>query len=143
TSIQDTAKNVTAYKERLTESPATLLQAMQTYEKFQEQVIRVATYANLKINTDGGDPTNQENAAKIAATMAKTNAELSFIESELLATDQRTIEQYLRENTDLETYRVMLEDILAKKDFTLSPETEEVIAALSEVHSAPYMIYQR
>src|SRR5699024_6290765 len=37
----------------------------------------------------------------------------------------------------------MLEDILEKKAFTLSPETEKVIAALSEIHSAPYMIYQR
>src|SRR5699024_9210452 len=44
---------------------------------------------------------------------------------------------------ELETYRIMLEDILDKKPFTLSPETEEVIAALGEVHSAPYTIYQR
>src|SRR5690625_1553237 len=107
TSIQNTTKNVTAYKGRLTESPATLLQALQTYEKFQEQVIRVATYANLKVNTDGGDPTNQANATKIAATIAKVNAELSFIESELLATDQAIIDQYLQEETDLKTYRIM------------------------------------
>lgn len=143
TSIQNDVKNVTAYKGKLTESGPTLLQALQTYEKFHEQVIRVATYANLKVNTDGGDPNNQANAAKVAATMAKTNAELSFIESEILATDQTRIQQYLQEEPELDNYRVMLEDILVKKDFTLAPETEEVLAALSEVHSAPYMIYQR
>src|SRR5699024_12194306 len=37
----------------------------------------------------------------------------------------------------------MLDDILEKKPYTLSPEIEETLAALGEVHDAPYMIYGR
>ncbi|HLS20770.1 MAG TPA: oligoendopeptidase F [Bacillota bacterium] len=143
TQVNEDVKNVAAYKGKLTENAKTLLEALTTYEKFQEQLIRVATYANLKVNTDGSDPTNQANAAKVAASIANISAQLSFIESELLATSEATIEQYLQEETELETYRVMLDDILTKKAYTLSPETEEILAALSEVHDAPYMIYQR
>src|SRR5690625_1903140 len=143
TQINEDVKKVVQYKGQLTKSAQHLFDALSAYESFQEQVIRVATYANLKVNADGSDPNNQAKAAKVAATMAKINAQLSFIESELLATSKEDIDQYLQEEPKLETYRVMLEDILAKKAYSLSPETEEILAALSEVHEAPYMIYQR
>src|SRR5699024_2027726 len=41
------------------------------------------------------------------------------------------------------TYRKMLDDVLEKKPFTMAPEIEETLAALDEVHSAPFMIYER
>src|SRR5699024_9804403 len=37
----------------------------------------------------------------------------------------------------------MLADILEKKPFTLATELEEALEALSEIHDAPYMIYDR
>src|SRR5699024_8609476 len=43
----------------------------------------------------------------------------------------------------LSTYKKMLSDIAEKKPYSLTPELEEALAALSEVHDAPYMIYER
>src|SRR5690625_3561724 len=37
----------------------------------------------------------------------------------------------------------MFDDIIEKKKFTLSADVEETLAALSEVHDAPYIIYER
>ncbi|HLR74756.1 MAG TPA: oligoendopeptidase F [Virgibacillus sp.] len=141
--VKESVKDVTTFKGKLATDARTLLNCLTSFETFEKKMIRVATYANLKSSADGSDSTNQANSAKVAAALADFGAQLSFVESELLTIPEATIKQFLEEEQELETYRIMLEDILDKKPFTLSPETEEVIAALGEVHSAPYTIYQR
>lgn len=56
---------------------------------------------------------------------------------------EATIQQFIAENTNLRTYEKMLNDIIEKKPHTLSTEIEQVIAQLSEVLDAPYVIYER
>ncbi|WP_067729775.1 oligoendopeptidase F [Oceanobacillus damuensis] len=141
--IQKAVSEVTDYKGKLNSDSATLLNALQTLEAFQQRVIRVAVYANLRSSADGSDPDNQRDSAKVSSAMASINAKLSFFQSELLTLSAETIEQFLNEQPELKTYQKMLEDLLEDKAHTLSPEMEETLAALSEVHNAPYMIYQR
>ncbi|WP_188207199.1 oligoendopeptidase F [Alkalibacillus aidingensis] len=135
--------SVTQYKGRLHEGSDVLQACLEAQAELHKKLILVGTYANLRSSEDGTNPDNQANSAKVASTFAKVSAELSFFDSEVLALPDGTIEKYLKENQDLEVYRNELEDLLERKPYTLSPETEEVLASLSEVHSAPYMIYQR
>ncbi|MFD2760640.1 oligoendopeptidase F [Lentibacillus juripiscarius] len=141
--IQANVSDVTQYKGKLTNSAQNLLNGLVANENFEKRLIRVSTYANLKSSADGSDPQNQADSAKVASAMAAIGAKLSFVENELLQLSQDAIEQYLAEEPKLETYRKMLQDVLEKKPFTLAPEIEETLAALGEVHSAPFMIYER
>lgn len=141
--IQESVGEVTQYKGKLGENAQTLYQCMIALEALQKRMIHTATYANLKINADGVDPDNQRDAAKISAVFAQISAKLSFFETELLTISNDKIKQYFQELSDLETYRKVIEDIMKNKAHTLAPEMEETLAALKEVHDAPYMIYQR
>lgn len=141
--LEDDANQVTAFKGKLTESAETLLDAIQTMEAFQEQVIQVATYSSLKANADGSDPENQRDAAMVASTLAKINAKLSFFQSELLELTDEKVREFLKDDPKLQRYEKLLYDALEDKPHTLSPEIEETVAALSEVHGAPHRIYQR
>ncbi|WP_190279361.1 oligoendopeptidase F [Ornithinibacillus gellani] len=141
--IQESVGEVTQYKGKLGENAQTLYQCMIALEALQKRMIHTATYANLKINADGVDPDNQRDAAKISAVFAQISAKLSFFETELLTISNDKIKQYFQELSDLETYRKVIEDIMENKAHTLAPEMEETLAALKEVHDAPYMIYQR
>ncbi|HLQ97450.1 MAG TPA: M3 family metallopeptidase, partial [Candidatus Dormibacteraeota bacterium] len=142
-SIQNDVQEVTKYKGKLGEDAETLLKCLTTLADFQKRVIRVATYASLRSNADGSDPENQRDSAKVASALASIGAKLSFIESELLTISSDTLKQFVSENAKLRTYEKMLDDILEKKPYTLSPEIEETLAALGEVHDAPMMIYER
>ena len=142
-SIQNDVQEVTKFRGKLSEDAETLLNCLTTLADFQKRVIRVATYASLRSNADGSDPENQRDSAKVASALASIGAKLSFIESELLTISSDTLKQFMSENTKLRTYEKMLDDILEKKPYTLSPEIEETLAALSEVHDAPMMIYER
>jgi oligoendopeptidase F len=138
----DTEK-ITAFKGRVTESPATLLQAIREVEAFQVKAVRVATYSNLKLSTNGGNAENQRDAALVARALAEIRAKLSFFQSELLQLTEDSVDRFLQEEPALKTYKKLLDDTLDKKPHTLGPDVEETLAALSEVHDAPHQIYQR
>ncbi len=143
TEIEELIPTVTEYKGKLNEGADTLFNCLEARTKLQEKVILVATYANLRFSEDGTNPVNQTNAGKMASAMAKLNAALSFIQTEILALPDGVIENYLKEHEGLREYQLVLEDLLEQKPYTLSPEVEELLASLSEVHGAPYTIYQR
>ncbi|ALX48685.1 oligoendopeptidase F [Lentibacillus amyloliquefaciens] len=141
--LQANVSDVTQYKGRLIQNPKTILSGLKSYERFEKRLIRVATYANLKSATDGSDPQNQADSAKVSSVLAEIGAKLSFVENELLELPSDAIDHLIEEEPELTTYRKILEDIFEKKPFTLAPEIEETLAALSEVHNAPFMIYER
>lgn len=141
--VQKDVINVTQYKGQLGKSASILEDCLTALEQFENKVIHVATYASLRTSADGSDAENQADASRVSSALAETSAKLSFVESELLTISTDTIQQYLDENEALHPYKKMLHDIVEKKPYTLSPEIEETLAALGQVHSAPYMIYGR
>ncbi|MBP1968998.1 oligoendopeptidase F [Virgibacillus natechei] len=141
--IQEAVSEVTQYKGELGSSAQNLLNGLSAQEQLQIRITRVATYATLKSSADGTDPDNQRDTAKVSSALASISAKLSFVQSELLRLSDEAIDQFLQEEPKLKTFQKALHDIAEKKPYTLSPELEETLAALSEVHGAPYMIYGR
>lgn len=139
----DYISRVTQYKGRLGEGPKVLLQCIEEMENLQTKFARVMSYASLKLSGDGTDPANQVAAGRAGALAAKASAETSFIRSESLALPEGTLERYLKEEPGLQVYRRMIELLLKEKPHVLHPETEVALASLSEVLSAPSLIYNR
>ncbi|CAM4078366.1 MULTISPECIES: oligoendopeptidase F [Bacillus cereus group] len=139
--LTDDIKKLDAFKGQLHTSSTTLLHGLLLEEELLMKLTKLYSYANLKESTDRTNPVVQANSSKIAALWTKVHTALSFIHNEILSFDEDTIEKYLAEETKLEPFRKSLLDILQKRPHTLSPETEEALAALGEVHSSPYKIY--
>jgi len=139
--LTDDIKKLDAFKGQLHTSPTTLLHCLLLEEELLMKLTKLYSYANLKESTDRTNPVIQANSSKISALWTKVHTALSFIHNEILSFDEGTIEKYLHEETKLEPFRKSLLDILQKRQHTLSPETEEALAALGEVHSSPYKIY--
>lgn len=142
-SLENLAESVTAYKGKLAESPDNLLEAILAYETLYERIIQVRTYAFLRTSVDGTNESSQADLAKTANTLANISAQTAFFEPELLTIPGATIKQFIAEHTKLHSYEKMLNDILEKKPHTLSTEIEQIMAQLSEVLDAPYLIYER
>ncbi|MDI9418882.1 MAG: oligoendopeptidase F [Bacillota bacterium] len=138
---QDIA-TVKQYQGSLGESAKTLAACLKALETYNERLFKANAYASLLQSGDGASPANQEKAALAMALSAKVSAEFAFVQSEIAALPDELARQYL-EDPALEDYIKFVNDILETKPHRLAPETEEVLAALREVHSAPEMIYQR
>ncbi|MFJ7977612.1 oligoendopeptidase F [Peribacillus sp. NPDC096379] len=141
TTIASEIEEAVTYKGTIHIGSQALLDCLLWQEQLTLKLVKAGTYAALRIATDGTDPDNQANSAKFASLATKVYAALSFIESEILALSEGIVEQYIQENLELEPFRKELTDLLETKKHRLSPETEEVLAALGEVHAAPYKIY--
>ncbi len=141
-SIENDISNVTQFKGKLHTGAKVLLNCLTAEEKLQIRIVRVATYASLRSSEDGSNPVNQANSSLLAGMLAKLGAAISFIETEILSLPVGTVEQYLQEETELTVFKNKLQVLLDKKKYVLSPEVEELLASLSEIHNSPYTIYQ-
>lgn len=140
--LEQDITEITQFKGKLGEGAEMLAACLQAVEAFYKRLLKVGNYASLQLSADGTSPDNQEKAARVSSLQAKVASELTFLESELLELPDDLVKTYL-EDPALKSYIKYISDILETKPHRLSPETEAVLAALNEVHSAPYMIYQR
>ena len=139
--IEDDVKNFAEFKGTLHTGSKALLECLTAQEELTKKLVKVRTYASLKQSADGTDPVNQANSSKVAAIGTQASSALSFISSEILDFEDGKVEEFLQEEPGLEPFRKSLVELLETKKHKLSPETEEVLAALGEVHAAPYNIY--
>ncbi len=140
--IEKEMKQFDRFKGTLHTSSKALLDCLCAHEQLSMRIIKAWTFASLRQSADGSDPANQANSAKLSALRTRSMAELSFINSEILALDEETVEKFLQEEPELEAFRKNLFELLETKKHKLSPETEEALAALGELQGAPYQIYQ-
>lgn len=141
--LQELLPAVTAYKGTLHKGAEELLACLEAEEELAVRLLQVHTYASLRLSEDSSNPLNQERAARAGDQASKINASLSFIRSEILDLPEGTIERYLEEEPGLAPFRKKLLDLLQTRPYRLSPDTESALAALGEVFSAPYTIYNR
>ncbi|SES26708.1 oligoendopeptidase F [Salisediminibacterium halotolerans] len=136
-------EKVKAYQGKIAESAEMLLGVLKESDKLQERFTKVMTYARLSESADGSDPLNQANAARAASLQAKVSAETSFIKSEILQLSDLHIAECIVVEPELAEFQKQLDDLLETQPYRLSPEAENVLAAFTEVHQAPFMIYER
>lgn len=139
--IDAQVESVTAFRGRLGEGATTLLACLQARDAVLETMTRLGGYARLGVSTDGMSPQAQATAARAAALGARVGAALSFIDTEMSALPEGTIEGYLASEPELATFRLQLELLLRDRPHLLAPETEQTLAALGEVLEAPSAIW--
>ncbi|PEB56969.1 oligoendopeptidase F [Bacillus pseudomycoides] len=139
--LEEEIKKVDAFKTKLHTGSKTLLDCLLLQEQLLMKLIKLVAFASLNESTDRTDPIIQANSSKISTLGTKLYTALSFIPTEILTLEEGTIEKYLQEEAELEPFRKSLLEILESRKHKLLPETEEVLAALGEVHGAPYKIY--
>ncbi len=129
------------YKGRACQDGETLYKVLSFLEELSIKMVHLGTYARLKQAGDGTDSQNQEDVMAFAQVHARFAAATSFIESEIIALGEDEFKA-LFDNDDLKPYQRYLEEIYSKKEHSLAPDAEEVLASMSELVNAPYSIYQ-
>ena len=121
-----------SYEGRVTESAATLAQALKDNDEIWQKVEKVYVYARMRRDEDNSVSKYQAMTDKCNYVMAQVSAAESFFTPELLAAPEETLLSYIEENDDLKVYEFYLKDILREKAHVLSPTEENLLAQLSE-----------
>ncbi|MEN9935258.1 MAG: hypothetical protein RLZZ387_1837 [Chloroflexota bacterium] len=116
----------------LAESPAALLEWLETSNRLGAEVAKVYVYARLGFDVD---TTNQAQAAlngRAQGLAARLDAATAFAEPELLAADPATLDGFLASEPALQTYRHYLDDLRRQGAHVRSGEVEELLAMAGE-----------
>ena len=135
TQLDAQVAEVAAFAGRLTDAP-TILQYLEASTALSRKLSDLYCYASLRHSEDTRAETAQSMYARVAAKYASAAAALSFAEPEILALPEQTLRAIV-EDDRLAGYRFLLEDLLRRKPHTLSAPEEKLLAAFSEVASAP------
>ncbi len=132
-----TKKMVDTYKGHL-DVASNINACLKDFGKLYEILILVEHYGELAVSVDYSDAHLQELSGKVSSESAGIMSAISFVDSEILAQDEKVIEEAIA-NADVE--KNYLKDLLRAKKHTLSPDAERVIAAMRQTISTPYEIY--
>lgn len=131
--VEDRAKDFTAYSGRLGENPQVLLEAFQKKDHIWLILEKVYTYARMKKDEDNRVNRYQTMSDKAGTLIAKTSSYLSFFIPELLEIPEEKLRNFLEAEEGLKLYEHAINDILREKAHVLSKAEENLMAQMSEI----------
>lgn len=139
--VRGLVRDLAAYRGRLGESAATLLAFLRLQDEIDLQGDRMISYAFRKSDEDTRNPVYQEMSAQAQNFLVELSQALSFQTPELLAIEDATLESFYEQEPALAHYRLMLKRIRSRKDHTLSPDCEALLASAERMGQAPDDIF--
>ena len=140
-SVRGLVRDLAAYRGRLGESAATLLAFFRLQDEIDLQGDRMISYAFRKSDEDTRNPVYQEMSAQAQNFLVELSQALSFQTPELLAIEDATLESFYEQEPALAHYPLMLKRIRSRKDHTLSPDCEALLASAERMGQAPDDIF--
>ena len=135
--VKENTTKLEEYKGKILSSASNLIYVLDTSFDTERVIEKLFTYTYRRYDED---LTNDEaNRQKGEITNLYTNylEKTSFIVPELLQQDEKIIQKYLKENSELEKYTLWFERLFDKKKYVLSEQEERIISAFSNSLNTP------
>lgn len=126
---------------RLGEGAGVLLEMQRTCDRLHMLAEKVYVYANQRLHEDTDNGHYQNLAARAQALLVKLSEAGAYIEPEILALPEGTVEKFLAENEELQVYRQYFENMIRQRRHVLNGEQEELLAAVGEISEGPKDIF--
>ncbi|MBN8433344.1 oligoendopeptidase F [Priestia flexa] len=124
------------YRGKLGESADTLFKALQQQDELTMRVSKLYTYAHMRYDQDTTNSFYQGLNDRIKMLYTEIASALSYVTPELLAVDEETLKQYLKDSKDLQLYAHALDEVNRERPHILSESEEAILAQASEALGA-------
>lgn len=118
---------IAAFKGQLADGPETLRNLFDVFFQIERALSNVYVYSHLRHDEDVAEDKYKKAHSRISSLLFDLRQETSWIEPEILALPEATLNQYLKAPA-LKDYHIYLEKIIRMKPHTLSAEKEELLA---------------
>lgn len=133
-------KRISDFRGTLSKGPARLYECMELLYSLRKEYVRLACYASMKSDLDTRNSAYLAMDQEMGQIGSDFSSLSSFAEPEILKIGPVEIQHFLREDSRLETYRHILDDILRKKDHTGTETEEKIIAEANLMADSPVSI---
>jgi oligoendopeptidase F len=125
----------------LAQSGQALLNVLQVRDKVYEQLETLFVYASMRKDEDTANSKYQGMYDRAMQLFVRVSTAFSFLEPEILALPQFTLDGFVQETAGLQEYRHELDNISRKRPHVRSAEVEAVLAATGEISEGPDSIF--
>ena len=129
---EELAEKIAGYEGKVGESAANLLQVLNWNAELGEKLMLAYNYSERLFDQDQKNTTHQAMSAKTTSVYAGIAEKTAFVDPEIVAIDDEVLEGFYREESGLELYRKMIEEICRLKSHCLSAEMEKLLALSTE-----------
>ena len=132
---------LTAFAGKLGESGEMLFEYLETSERVDVKISRLAGYCMRKADEDTRNSFYQAMTGKFRSIMVALGAACSFETPEIMAIEDDVLESFYSTCPGLEKYRRYLTNMRRRKAHTLSAAEEKLLASAGEVSGAASSVY--
>jgi oligoendopeptidase F len=139
--IEQGLPQLEALKGTLAQSGQALLKVLQTRDELFEELETLFVYASMRRDEDTTNSVYQGMFDRAMQLFVRASTAISYIEPEILALPQATLDTFVKETAGLGLYRQQLDDINRNRPHVRSAEVEAVLAAAGEISEVPDSIF--
>ena len=139
--VSEDQQYLASFAGRLGEKPENLYEYLYHSEQLHVKADRLGNYCMRRADEDTRNAVYQAMQGKFMSVFVALGAATSFDTPEIMAISDEVLENFYREYPGLERYRRYLTDLRRRKNHTLSPAEEKLLAAGGEMADAPDTIY--
>ena len=134
---QEFAKELTKMEGKVTASAENLFYTLEKQSEMFQILSLTFNYTGRLVDQDTKNTANQAVSQKLGSIASDIYSSLSFIEPEIIETDEQVLESFYKELPSLEFYRKYIDEILRSKAHSLRAEMEKLVSMTSEMgHTA-------
>ncbi len=139
--IQQSLPELEALKGTLAQSGQALLTVLQKRDELLEKLETLFVYASMRKDEDTTNSTYQGMFDRAMQLYVHASTVASYIEPEILALPQPTLDTFVQETPELSLYGQQLDELNRKRPHVRSAEVEAVLAAAGEISEGPDAIF--
>ncbi|CEO88125.1 Oligoendopeptidase F homolog [Syntrophaceticus schinkii] len=124
------------FQVRLGECADSFFGALHLSAQIQELIVKVHSYARMKLDEDNANPLAQALFGRAAALLTRVETALSFITPEILSLPEGTVSNF-RHDSRFALYCHYLDDVFRQKPHTLTGIEEQLVARTGEITRTP------
>ena len=121
-------KRFPAHEKTMTKSARGLLEAIQDDAKIGYIISKLYVYAHLYFDTDNSNNIHQARMGRVRSLAIAASSASWFMAPYILRLDESTVEEWMKEEPDLESFRRIIFNIMREKSHTLTDECEKLMA---------------
>jgi oligoendopeptidase F len=139
--LQQRVPELEALKGTLAQSGQALLGVLQKRDELFEELETLLVYASMRRDEDTTNSKYQGMFDRAMQLFVRASTIASYIEPEILALAETTLDKFMQETPGLDLYRQQLDDLNRKRPHIRSTEVEAVLAAAGEISEGPDAIF--
>jgi oligoendopeptidase F len=134
--VKNQIPGINEYRGKLGENADTLYKALQHEDILLERIGKLYTYAHMRYDQDTTNSFYQGLDDRMKNLYSQAASQLAYIVPEILSIDEKKINDFLQQKTELQLYKHALEEINLQRPHVLSAEQEALLAEAGEVLNA-------